>query len=440
MEYQAYKAKDKGKTYDLFESPHFAVFLGKDKTQKGAAPAFEPEFMPRILDYMESNWAFNRDALGIPMPFDSDATQANAPGVKPGFHKINIFITSTGLAHNKNGFANGARSYQVHPSAMADGTSVGPHEFGHVMQYYMNGFRGWSAVGSFWETHAQWQMHQFIPSLAPTLAHYCGNAQRDINWPNHRYASWLWLQNLYENVPGAERLPIEVWLKNQKKDGKSVKDPIQTFLIEGKKMGVFGEDPIQGFNDAIGQMAARMPTMDFVNQQVYLDQQLPRYKELNVPCQLAPMEAVEGRPNTWRPVEWFVPGQYGVNTVELLPDGEEVTVSLKKDPWRAMSPGAWRMTLVATSDATTARRSKMTRGQSITMKLKPGERLFASIVGAPNTHVPREFQDSDGNAQFFPYLIEVTGAKPKIVPAPPKPKPKKTPKKKKPAPKKKPKK
>jgi hypothetical protein len=204
-------------------------------------------------------------------------------------------------------------------------------------------------------------------------------------------------------------------------------------------MGVFTGDPMQDFNDAIGQMASRMPTMDFVGQQTYLDQQLPRYKELNVPCRLAPMEPVAGQANTWRPIERFAPGQYGVNTVELLPTGEEVTVSLKKDPSRKMDPGAWRMTLVAMSDPTTARRSKMTRGGVITMKLKPGERLFASITGAPNTHKPREFQDTEGNAQSFPYLMQVAGATPKIVPAPPKPKPrpkKKPAKKKKPAPKK----
>ena len=116
------------------------MWRGLSKEDEGAT-AFTPDFMPRVLKYLDQTWCFYRDVLGFPMPWSDKEHQANDWKNDPVHHKVNVFLTHTGLAHHKSGWANGARGIQIHPNAFGDGSSVLPHEAGHVMQLY-SGRRG----------------------------------------------------------------------------------------------------------------------------------------------------------------------------------------------------------------------------------------------------------------------------------------------------------
>ena len=164
VEYKDYKEENRGKTYEAFESDFFVLWRGMDNKRAGM-DAFEPEFTPRVLTYMDEIWCFYRDALGFPMPWSDKKRQAFYQKAEPAFHKINVYLTETGLSKHKKGWANGASAIQIHPRALGGGSSVIVHEMGHVMQLYSGGMQNWSPVGSFWETHANWQTHQFIPSF-----------------------------------------------------------------------------------------------------------------------------------------------------------------------------------------------------------------------------------------------------------------------------------
>jgi hypothetical protein len=74
VEYKDYKKEDKGKTYDVFESTYWTVWRGMDKEGKGKE-SFKPEFMPRVLKYMDQTWCFYKDALQIPMPWSDEKRQ-----------------------------------------------------------------------------------------------------------------------------------------------------------------------------------------------------------------------------------------------------------------------------------------------------------------------------------------------------------------------------
>jgi hypothetical protein len=67
---------------------------------------------------------------------------------------LNVFVTGTGLAKHKEGFAFGGEDVIMHPGALGDGSSVVIHEFTHSVQFYSKGFRDSPLVGWFWECHA----------------------------------------------------------------------------------------------------------------------------------------------------------------------------------------------------------------------------------------------------------------------------------------------
>ena len=415
VEYKDYKEEDRGKTYEMFESTYWTVWRGMDKEGKGKE-AFKPEFMPRALKYMDQTWGFYKDALQIPMPWSDAKRQPFSWKEEPALHKVNVYLTETGLSRHKKGWANGSSAIQIHPAALGEGSSVLPHEAGHVMQLYMGGMQQWSAVGSFWETHANWQAHQFIPSFVGGQKQYFDNMHYDLNWSGHRYNSWLWLQHLYETPRIGPRIPIDVWLENQKnEEGRSIEDPIQTFLRLFKEKGIFPNDPMVGFGDELGNMAARIVTMDYVYQQTYLDARSAAYKKPSPAVPVVKMEAVPDNKGVLRPPEKYIPGQYGINIMEIETPAGTVTVLLEKDTSRECAEGSWRLTLVAVDKDLRPRYSNMTtQDKAVSINVNKGDRIFAAVTAVPAKHIPREFNDTTGLAQSFPYILTVSQGIPKL--------------------------
>jgi hypothetical protein len=407
IEYRDYTMEERGKTYEIFETDYWAVWRGMQKDGKGLA-AFDPEFMPRVLKYMDQIWYFYQDVLGFPMPWSDAKRQDFRWKGEPTHYKVNVYLTETGLAKHESGWATGASAIAIHPNALGEGSSVIPHEAGHVMQLYSGGMRDWSPVGSFWETHANWLAHQFIPSFVGGQKQYFEEMHYGLNWSGHRYNSWMWLQHMYETPRIGPRFPIDVWLENRKDEqGRSIEDPIQTFLRLFKEKGVFPGDPMEGFGDELGIMAARMVTMDYVYQQTYLDARAEAFKKPLPAIPVIPMEEVPNRREAIRPPEEYIPGQYGVNIIQIEKPSSEVTVSLEKDTLRECADGSWRLTLVAVGKDLKPRYSAMTRGPAVSIKVNHGDQVFAAVAAVPAVHKPREFNDTEGLAQAFPYVLVV---------------------------------
>ena len=125
-------------TADVAVSPHFAFYTGADKAGSGKK-AFAPGFLDRQKAWFETVWT-HLDGLGAPMPMAKD----------PSPHKLNVFVTGTGLAKHKEGFAFGGEDVIMHPGALGDGSSVVIHEFTHSVQFYSKGFRDSPLVGAVW--------------------------------------------------------------------------------------------------------------------------------------------------------------------------------------------------------------------------------------------------------------------------------------------------
>ena len=141
-------------TANITESEHFTFYYGNDHSGSGKILFEDATFLPRQKLWFEKVWT-ELGNLGAPLPMAGD----------PVPHKINVFITGTGLEKHREGFAFAAESVVIHPNALGAGSSVVPHEFTHTIQFYSKGFRDSPFVGWFWECHANWSAHQFMPGM-----------------------------------------------------------------------------------------------------------------------------------------------------------------------------------------------------------------------------------------------------------------------------------
>ncbi|NQT85584.1 hypothetical protein HQ560_02400, partial [bacterium] len=235
-------------------TPHFRILWG-DAMPKGGAGRlfFSPDFRKMNFDYVEQIWDFFSVDMGAQMPYAR----------KDEKFKINVYTFSTGLPGMGGGWAYGAKQLLMNPGAMREGSSVIPHEFNHCLQFHSPAFRN-KHSGWFWECHANWGTHQFIPNLAPVLALYANTAHFDIRSNRHHYGNWMFVQCMAENPLMGTAFCYGIWYTADPKK----EDPFIVIMRFGREKGLWKNGP-KGFGDVIGEMAARNVTWDYVHQRAY---------------------------------------------------------------------------------------------------------------------------------------------------------------------------
>jgi len=397
-------------TATVATSPHFAFYTGPDKGGTGKK-AFAPGFLDRQKEWFEKVWT-HLDGIGAPMPMAAD----------PAPHKLNVFITGTGLARHKEGFAFGGADVIMHPGALGDGSSVVIHEFTHSVQYYSKGFRDSPLVGWFWECHANWSTHQFMPAYPPVLGHYAERAHYELNSSRHNYGSWPFLQVLAEDPRFGWSFPYDIWpaCRRNDRDG-ALEDPFQAIMRVGVERKVW-KDGVEGFGDTIGELAARMVGWDFQNQYFQLKEIRRLEREAGRISSLGTI-LEQGRDGRWYPLHAHAPKQYGVNLVGLevaaRAQSVEVDFAGEVDP---TEDGAWRITLVAVDALGRCRYSPTVRSGKVSLDARAGERLTLAVAATPTRYVPQEFRPGFAVKRRYPYSIAVAGAVPAGPPAAPAPK------------------
>jgi len=359
----------------------------------------DPKFREMNFKYFEEIWDFYVGQIGVPL----EASPWNAK------RKINVYISSTGLSKHKKGWAFGAKAIMMHPRAMAEGSSVIPHEFTHAMQLRLGGYRNSPYVGWFWECHANWSCHQFIPDYPPVLQHYSECAHYDLSSTRMNYGSWPFLQYLAENPKFGREFCYTMWLKCKKGKGSaSLESPFQTLMRLGVERGVFTGDGVRGFGDVIGRMAARNVTWDYVYQHRY--RQVTRATVRN----RAVLEKVVDKPLWYQVPYAFAPRQYGYNIIKLIPEkgAKAVTVDFRGLVDRAEGSD-WRVTIVAVNDKGEARYSRMwSRGKG-SMDLKAGEKeCYLTVAATPSMYKPLGFRMGYHFKARYPYEVAFTGCAP----------------------------
>ena len=384
------------------ETEHFLFHWGNDQAGSGK-DWWKDDRQALTFAWFERVWR-HFEAAGAPMPMAADTPNEAKRA------KIPVFITGTGLPKHKDGFAFGGENILMHPGALGPGSSVVGHEFTHTMQLHMGGFRSSPFVGWFWECHANWSSHQFMPDYPGAFEVWLARAHYELNSTRHNYGSWLFMQQLAEDPRFGPGFCYEVWLKNRKDEkDSSIEDPLQTFMRIGVERGVWKGDGCAGFGDAIGEMAARRVAMDFSPNWAYTRSLRGMAKSDESARLRTTLERVPDRPGWWRPLWSAAPRQFGINLVELVPDGKTVEVEFAGVP---SENAGWRTTLIAVDDNGKPRYSRMTSGGKLSLALRGEKRVVLAIAAAPTRYVPDDFRPGYGKKPRFPYELTVRGARP----------------------------
>jgi acyl-[acyl carrier protein]--UDP-N-acetylglucosamine O-acyltransferase len=420
VKYEAYTPERDAAVCNFRETPHFLFHWGND--QAGSGKDWWKDGRQQLtFDWFERVWR-HFEAAGAPMPM-----AAGTPN-EAKRAKIPVYISGTGLPKHKDGFAFGGQSILMHPGALGPGSSVVGHEFTHTMQLHMGGFRSSPLVGWFWECHANWSSHQFMPDYPGAFEVWLARAHYELNSSRHNYGSWLFMQQLAEDPRFGPGFCYEVWLKNRKDEkDASIEDPIQTFQRIGVERGVW-KNGVEEFGDAIGEMAARRVTMDFSPRWAYTKSLRFMEKSDEAARLRTTLEKVPDRAGWWRPLWSAAPRQYGINLVELVPDGKSADVEVELspvlhdrnhevpllgyEPPGYQHPTGFRATLVAVNDKGEPRYSRMTTGRKLTLPLRGEKRVVLAIAATPSFYWPDDFRPGYGKKPRFPYELSVRGATP----------------------------
>ena len=387
------------------ESAHFVFYSGTDTHGTGKSMFEDPGFLPRQQEWFETVWK-NLGDLGAPLPMVRD----------PKPHKINVFITGTGLKDHREGFAFGSNAIIIHPNALGPGSSVVPHEFTHTVQYYSKSFRDSPFVGWFWECHANWSMHQFLCANTAALEGYAGHAHYELSSTRHNYGSWPFLQTLAENPQFGRLFPYAIWSENRRNEhGVALEDPFQTIMRMGTERRIWS-DGVSGFGDLIGELAARMVAWDFQNQFFY-QEKMRRYVQHHpgIPSHRTLLEPVSDRDGWWKPIFSQAPRVYGVNLVDLVPSAKVVEVDFSGIV-DEKEGSDWRVTLVAYDALGHCRYSPTRHGGLVSLEVRKDEKLALAIAATPTQYTPIPFRPGFNKKNRYPYEVAFRGALPATTP------------------------
>ena len=177
-----------------------------------------------------------------------------------------------------------------------------------------------------------------------------------------RYQSSLWCFVLGDNPNWGYGIPIVC----ASLGGGREPTAYHTIARLGQKKGLW-KNGVRGFGDFFGEYAARMVTLDMV------EQDMLRSKH-GMPL-MSYVYPVYGRENTYRVPNSETPNIYGFNIIRLIP--EEGAREISVDFHGFYDPGLhsdWRACIVAVDGEGKARYSPMWNKGKMTFALKPSDR------------------------------------------------------------------
>lgn len=404
------------------ETEHFVFHWGERRRGSGSA-WFEPEFRERTIDYFEEVRDFYRDVLKAPLPGRYERSDLGAGT------KTNVYVTGTGLRHHEEGFAFAALDIIIHPSALAPGSSVVPHEFAHCVQLASTGFRNSEYVGWFWENHAEWCTHQYFPGHAPAFHAWLERRHYELNSSRMNYGSWMWLQLMAEDPALGPEFVFRLWTENRKNaEGASIEDPIQTTLRLLEAMPEIGspEAASDRLGALIGALARRTAFWsELVHGLTYAESEaeyetyaLGALRHRGV---LRPIEGLEG---AYLVPYSQAPRDFGVHIVDLLPIEGATRIGARLEgihdverPALAQAASTWRWSLLVERADGSVDGVDGRSGERVELPLREGDRRVRLAVAAtPRVWEPIDFRPGYNAKRRFPYAIALEGATPRLEP------------------------
>lgn len=385
-----------GAAVSSYETPHFVFVYGQDKTGRGKIIFDDPEFLKRAGTWFEYVWRFYAVDNHAPMPYDGESHPK----------RIVVQLYGTGLPGLVDSWANSAKSMALQPAGMFYGSTVVPHEFCHVIQYYSKGFRDRASVGAWWETHAESGAFNFAPTYDSDFPVMFQNLNKGCQWTESRYSNWPILMQLWEKQRTHD-LVFGAWTQNFRgPNGESLEDPLETTVRLGLANGALPKG-WESFNDEIGELAARMVTMDFINQG-YL-------QDATAALRRAAFSTLKRRDldGDWYDSPSHPLYPYGYDWIQLSPQDGATDITVHFQGQSTALNAEWRLTLVGVDDQERARYSPTVTasGQTdaeVRITVRPHEKYVLAVAATPTTYQSLNWGKTPEHT--YPYKVEASGA------------------------------
>ena len=360
------------KTLNKHETRHFVFIWGKTPSAEVAEALNSPRFIEQAGAWFEKVWTAFEVDFHAPMPRAGE----------PHPQRLVVRLYGTGIPGVGSGWADAADQMTLNPRALFYGSTVIPHEFGHVVQFYSGGFRIRSSCGPWWETHAENGAFNYSPTYDAQFPQMFAHLTHGCQWPDSRYANWAILMQLWEKKR-TQHLVYGVWTKNRRnKAGDSLEDPLETTVRLGQADRSL-PNGWESFNDEIGEMAARMVTMDYLNQGYLCDATVDLRKQAM--STVIPDEAVRGWFKSPADKKLYACGIQWI-TITPNPGASQLSVSFcgrSKD-----NDARWKLTLVAVDKNNVARYSPRVTAvgkteSTLAISVRPGEDYILAVAATP---------------------------------------------------------
>lgn len=379
------------------ETRHFVFIWGNAPEATAKAAMSKPKFIEQAGEWFEKVWTAYEVDFQAPMPYVGDRRPV----------RIQVNLYGTGIPGVGSGWANSAKAMALDPRAIFYGSTVVGHEFGHVVQAYTGGFMIRSSGGPWWETHAETGSFNCSPTHGDALGTMFTHLNHGCQWPESRYSNWAILMQLWEKKR-TRQLVYGIWTKNRRdRAGASEEDPLETTVRLGKADGSLPEG-WDSFGEEIGEMAARMVTMDYLNQGYLRDASSEMRKKT-----MSQLTASATSPG------WFdAPADkplyaYGAHWIPVTPaaGASQIAVSFRGNS--KATDAKWRLTLVTVDRENSARYSPRITATGSTeakviLPVKPGEEYVLVVAATPTKY--RSLTWNQTPEFSFPYSVNATGA------------------------------
>ncbi len=400
----------------LLETQHFAFWYGNgwdDNYDFARTIAAQGRTKEQVLEetaaWFERIWYINRDAIGAPMPFAAATDK----------RKLNVYLCGTGRP-NANGDtdecgAGAGEAMGISAWALAKGSNVITHEFGHMIQFYTGGFRDRPNAGPIWETGAEWNAVAVNPSFN-TAFFYFDNLENGPIWSVSRYAAHPFMAFLYE-TDRTRKLVFDAWKTSVQQGAFSsvTRDFVETLVALGQRTGAYPRG-YASFADDMGWYGARLATMDFLNQRTLFDAHRPTRASHNMGHFYTPLVASGGN-------AYASPGerallQWGTHLIPLT--GSAPTVKVTLTGATKANSAAWRFSIVSVKGEDQASYSALGRAEgtgsgTVSIATTPGARLYLAVTATPYRYESNGWQDlgQPVKGTRFPYKVTIEGARPR---------------------------
>ena len=369
----------------FFETPHFRI--RSLKTAKESGGWIRPDDLEyqtsnhkNTFEHIENFWTYVQ-AMGASMPF------WRREGPKSRYV---ITATSSGAGGGYGGCGIGGASL----NALS-------HEFFHGHDW-----GGWDQ-GPFGETSCNAGQHCTMPGELQMFSGNFRHPWRNVNVT--RYQSSLWCFVLGDNPNWGYGIPVV----SASLSGATEPTAYHTIARLGQQRGLW-KNGVKGFGDFFGEYAARMVTLDMV------EQDMLRSKH-GMP-EISYVYPVYGREKTYRIPNSEAPKTYGFNIIRLTPEegAKEIVVDFQgfHDP---KLHSDWRVCIVAVDDGGRARYSPLWNKGKMSFGLEATDRrLWLTVAATPSAlFLPGGSQAAsisdylDGfHAPAYPWQVTLTGCEP----------------------------